>query len=188
MSTRRWPWAAALIAVVAAACSNNYNNAVGPAQTLGNPDSLTYLLLPGGPDLPNGVLLSWVGTSDPNVTNYVAFARNADSGQFGELGTTVSNSFHTAGTPLLQYYVASQDQFGDVSSGTPTITIDTAPPLPPPDSLCAYGIDSGVKLNWAANARAAGPALFAYYRVYSEMAQGTGASASCPNVGPDFAV
>jgi hypothetical protein len=188
VSIRRWPWAVAILATTALACSNNNSNPSGPAQALGNPDSLTYLLLPGGPDQPNGVLLSWIPATDPNVTNYIVFARVADTGAFGEVGITLSNSFHTAGTPLPQYYVASEDQFGDVSSGTAIVTIDTAPPLPPPDTVTAVGIDSGAKLHWSANGRAVNPALFAYYRVYSETAVTSNSTTTCPTTGPDFAV
>jgi hypothetical protein len=189
MSTRVWTVAAMALATVAvAACGNNNNNVSAPAETLGNPDSLTYLLLPGGPDLPNGILLSWAPATDPNVTNYVAFARLADTGQFGELGSTVSTSFHQAGEPLPQYYVASEDQFGDISSGTAIISVDTAPPLPPPNSVTATGFDSASKVHWSADARLLNPALFAYYRVYSETAVISGMTASCPTTGPDFAV
>jgi hypothetical protein len=174
--------------VAVAACGNNNNNVSAPAEALGNPDSLTFLLLPGGPDVPNGILLSWIPAADPNVTNYIAFARLADTGQFGELGTTVSSSFHQAGQPLPQYYVASQDQFGDISSGSAIISVDTAPPLPPPDAVTATGFDSASKVHWSANGRLANPALFAYYRVYSETAVVTGMTPNCPTTGPDFAV
>ena len=189
VSRRGWPWAVAFLATTAVACSNNNGSPTSQATSLGNPDSLTYLLLPGGPDQPNGVLLSWLPATDPNVTNYVVFARNVDTGtgNFGELGITVSPSFHTAGTPLLQYYVASQDQFGDISSGTSVVTIDTAPPLPPPDTVTAVGIDSGSKIHWSSNGRTTNPALFAYYRVYSETAVSNGTT-TCPTTGPDFAV
>lgn len=186
---RRWPWAVALLATTAVACSNNNGNATGPAQALGNPGTLTYLLLPGGPDLSNGILLSWGPATDPNVTNYIVFADTAIGGGFGELGTTLSTSFHVAASPPLpQYFVASQDQFGDISSGTDTVTIDPTPPLPPPDTVTAVGIDSGSKLHWSANARLQNPALFAYYRVYSETAQVSGMTITCPTTGPDFAV
>jgi hypothetical protein len=184
MSRRHWSGAAVVVAI-AAACSNN-NRVTGPVVTLGNPDSLTYLLLPGAPDRPNGVLLSWVPATDPNVTNYVVYAR--DTGTFGVVGTTISNSFHDAGVPPFhQYYVASEDQFGDISSGTASVTIDTAPPLPPPGTVVAAGIDSGSKLHWSTDARLVNPALFSHYRVYSETAAISGSSASCPTVGPDFA-
>ena len=188
MSVGRLSGVVVALAAGVVACSNNNVNASGPAETLGNPDSLTYLLLPGGPDQPNGVLLSWIPTTDPNVTNYIVFARNADTGSFGEIGITLSNSFHTAGTPLLEYYVASEDQFGDVSSGTAVVTIDTAPPLPPPDTVTAVGIDSGSKIHWSSNGRTTNPAIFAYYRVYSETATVSGMTTSCPTPGSDFAV
>jgi hypothetical protein len=188
MSRRHWSSAAVVVAIAAAACSNNNGRVTGPAVTLGNPDSLTFLLLPGAPDQPNGVLLSWVPATDPNVTNYVVYARGADTGTFGVVGTTISNSFHDAGVPPFhQYYVASEDQFGDISRGTASVTIDTAPPLPPPRTIEAMGIDSGSKLHWSTDARLVNPALFSHYRVYSETAVVSGSTASCPTVGPDFA-
>ena len=91
MSTRGWSLAAmALVVAGVAACSNNNDNISAPAESLGNPDSLTYLLLPGGPDAPNGILLSWAPATDPNVTNYIVLASTVDSqADFGELGTTL---------------------------------------------------------------------------------------------------
>lgn len=189
MSRRGWSSLVLLVAVGVAACyNNNQRYPVGPGQSLGNPDSLSYLLLPGGPDQPNGVLLSWVPSKDPNVTNYIVYARAADTGQYGTVGTTVSNTFHDAGRPARQYYVASQDQVGNISSGTSPVTIDTTPPLSPPDQVTGVGIDSGAKLRWSASARLQNPSLFSYYRVYSETATGSGSTLSCPNVGSDFAL
>lgn len=176
-----------LAAAAVAACGNNNQNISAPAETLGNPDSLTYLLLPGGPDAPNGILLSWVPASDPNVVNYVVFASAADS-QFGTLGTTISNTFHQAGLPFPQYYVASEDQYGDISSGSNIINVDTAPPLPPPSSITATGFDSASEVTWSANARLQSPSLFAYYRVYSEPAAVSGMTVSCATPGPGFAL
>ncbi len=176
-----------LVVAGVAACSNNNNNISAPAEALGNPDSLTYLLLPGGPDAPNGILLSWAPATDPNVANYVVFASASDS-QFGVIGSTLSTSFHQAGAPFPQYYVASEDQFGDISSGTPTLHVDTTPPLPPPDSLSAAGFDSASEIHWSSNARLQNPAIFAYYRVYSEPAVVTGMTGTCATPGPGFAV
>jgi hypothetical protein len=190
MSTRGFSLAAMGFVVAAvAACGNNNDNISAPAESLGNPDSLTYLLLPGGPDAPNGILLSWAPATDPNVTNYIVFGSTIDSAaDFGELGTTISTSFHQAGTPLPFYFVASQDQFGDISSGTSVITVDTAPPLPPPSTVTATGFDSASEITWSPNARLQNPSLFAYYRVYSEPAVVSGMTATCATPGPGFAV
>jgi hypothetical protein len=176
----------ALVVAGVAACSNNNDNISAPAEALGNPDSLTYLLLPGGPDAPNGILLSWAPATDPNVTNYIVLASTVDSqADFGELGTTLSTSFHQAGIPFPFYYVASEDQFGDISSGTPIIAVDTAPELAPPSTITAAGFDSASEISWSADARLAHPNEFAYYRVYSEPAQGGN---TCATPGPGFAV
>jgi hypothetical protein len=190
MSTRGLSVAAmGLVVAAVAACSSNNNNISAPAEALGNPDSLTYLLLPGGPDAPNGILLSWAPSTDPNVTNYVVLASTIDStADFGVLGSTLSTSFHQAGTPLPFFFVASEDQFGDISSGTPVITIDTAPPLPPPNTITATGFDSASEVTWSPNARLQNPSLFAYYRVYSEPAVVSGSTGTCETPGPGFAV
>jgi hypothetical protein len=179
----------ALVVAGVAACSNNNDNISAPAESLGNPDSLTYLLLPGGPDAPNGILLSWAQATDPNVTNYIVLASTVDSqADFGELGTTLSTSFHQAGIPFPFYYVASEDQFGDISSGTPIISVDTAPELAPPSTITATGFDSASEVSWSADARLAHPNEFAYYRVYSEPAQVSGMTNTCATPGPGFAV
>ena len=66
---RKGLWACVTVAglVTVAAC-DNYNT--GPVETinLGNPDSLMYVLLPGAPAKPEGVMLTWVAATDPNVS------------------------------------------------------------------------------------------------------------------------
>src|SRR5262249_50167926 len=88
--------------------------------------------------------------------------------------------------PSNQYYVASEDANGDISSGTSPITVNTQQVLPAPDGLTPTAIDSGVKLTWSADARLSDPAKFAYYRVYSEPAVVTGGTASCPTGAAGF--
>ena len=94
----------------------------------------------------------------------------------------------TAGTeyfdvqPLGQYYVASEDQEGDISSGTSTISVDTVPPVPAPSGLTGTPLDSGVALTWSNSVRLANTSIFSYYRVYSEQPSGS----SCPAAGSGF--
>jgi hypothetical protein len=84
--------------------------------------------------------------------------------------------------------VASEDQFGDISSGTPILSVDTTPPLPPPDAISAAGFDSASEIQWSSSARLQNPALFSYYRVYSEPAQVSGMTSNCATPGPGFAI
>ncbi len=187
MLNRRWTLAAAALAASSAACSNN----TGPVQTgvrLANPDSLTYVLLPGVPGQTSGVMLAWAPAPDQNVTGYVIYGRASASGAWNTLASTGATVYFDPGTPLAEYYVASEDQVGDVSSGTPAVAVDTASPFGPPDSLAAIGINTGVKLHWSADARLSNPGLFAYYRVFSEPASGSGGSAACPNGAAGFAL
>jgi hypothetical protein len=182
-----WSCIAMAGATAVAACNSNYGTAPRSQVTLGDPDSLTYVLLPGWPGQPAGVLLTWVGASDPSVTSYVVYGRDAAGGSYGPMGHTGGTTFFDA-FPQNQYYVASEDQAGDISRGTQPITVDLTPPLAAPDGLAGVGIDSGAKLAWSTSARLGNPSEFSYYRVYSEPAivsgtTGAGAVPELPAVG-----
>lgn len=179
MPKRTWSWVAVALAAALAACSNNNLTGPVPQVTLGNPDSLTYVLLPAAPGTPLGVLLSWVPATDPNVTDYVVYVRDSSAGTWGVLAYTGTTTYFDS-RPGAQYYVASEDQVGDISSGTSPITVDTAPPLGPPGGLAGTGIDSGAKLTWSDSVRLNSKTLFSYYRVYSEPATVSGGTNSCP--------
>jgi hypothetical protein len=171
--------AVGLLAAFAIGCSNGTDNLAPSTVTLGNPDSLSYLLLPSSPGVPAGILLKWVAASDPNVTNYVVYAAIVGGG-WNPVAYTGQTSYFVPGTPANQYYIASMDANQDVSSGTSPITVNTQQVLPPPDGLTSVPIDSGVKLTWSPDARLSNPAQFAYYRVYSEPAVVSGGTANCP--------
>jgi hypothetical protein len=168
-----------LAAALAIGCSNGVDNLSSSTVTLGNPDSLSYLLLPGQPGVPQGVLLSWGAASDPNVTNYVVYAAVVGGG-WNTIAYTGQTTYFDPGTPAAQYYVASEDANGDISTGTSPITVSTQQVLPPPDGLAEDSLDGGVALTWSADARLSNPTEFAYYRVYSEPAVVTGGTTSCP--------
>lgn len=203
MPNRIWSCIAIAGATAVAACNNNYGTAPRSQVTLGDPDSLTYVLLPGWPGQPAGVLLTWAAATDPSVTSYVVYGRDSVGGSYGLMGHTGGTTFFNA-LPRNQYYVASEDQVGDISQGTQPITVDATPPLPPPGGLTGVAIDSGAKLAWSTSVRLGNPSEFSYYRVYSEPATtststGSGAllpelptvsarwvAASCPAAGSGF--
>jgi hypothetical protein len=161
-------------AVIAVGCSPS-NETTSTASTLPNPDSLTYQLVGGSPGAPSGVLLSWAPAGSASVVAYDIFSRDATSASWGQIGTTILTVFEDAEQPSLQYYVASQDQYGDVSTGTAAITVDTTNTLGPPSSLTVTAFDSAAQLVWAPVAGNDSAAL-AYYNVYSEAPSG----GSCP--------
>jgi hypothetical protein len=171
---------AAVAALAAAGCGTK-NYTAPTATALGNPDSLTYTLLPAAPGVAGGVLLQWAPTADPNVVAYAVFARTSTTGSWATIATTVLNGFDDQEIPSLQYYVASEDAFGDLSTGTPTLTVDTtaASGLPAPDTLVATPFDSAAQVTWAGVANSSA-ATVSYYRVFSEAPTGSGVSAACP--------
>jgi hypothetical protein len=167
-------------AAVLGACNNGTTNPVSNVD-LGNPDSLAYVLLPGRPATPEGVVLTWVAATDPNVTNYVIYGRSDSTASWGVVAYTGNTEYFDV-TPLIQYYVASEDGEGDISSGTATVTIDTVPPMPAPGGLAGVGLDSGAALTWSDSVRVDHSSIFSNYRVYSEAASG----GSCPTGGSGF--
>lgn len=155
----------ALLAVVAG-CTTEV---VGP-DTLGAPTNLAYQLVPSGdPDAPEGVVLSWEEPADDRVTNYVIYSRGSTSAGWSRRAETTSSTFHDAGTPHLQYYVASQDASGVESDRSNVVTVDIDDRLPAPSGLVSISLDRAVHLSWSANAYNADPDRFDYYRVYSTL-------------------
>jgi hypothetical protein len=171
------------VAVAAAlgACSQSTTSPVSNVD-LGNPDSLSYVLLPGAPAQPEGVLLTWVAATDPNVAGYILYGRIDSTASWSVVAEIVGVTQYFDVQPALQYYVASTDESGDISSGTATITIDTAPPMPAPGGLAGTGLDSGAALTWNDSVRVDHSTIFNYYRVYSEVASGS----NCPTGGTGF--
>src|SRR5215469_14181133 len=108
-------------AATLAACNQATTNPVSNVN-LGNPDSLSYVLIPGVPAKPEGVMLTWVAATDPSVTNYVVYGRADTSASWGVVAYTGETEYFDI-QPAGQYYVSSEDGSGDISSGTATITI-----------------------------------------------------------------
>jgi hypothetical protein len=163
------------------ACTQSTTNPVSNVN-LGNPDSLSYVLLPGAPAQPQGVMLTWVAATDPNVTNYVVYGRADSAATWGVIAYTGETEYFDL-QPAGQYYISSEDGSGDISSGTTAITVDTTPPMPPPGGLAPGApLDSAVALSWNDSVRVDHSAIFNYYRVYSEAASG----ATCPTAGAGF--
>jgi hypothetical protein len=167
-----------LLGALALGCSNGVDN-LSSTVTLGNPDSLSYVLFPSSPGVASGVLLTWGAATDPNVTSYVVYAAVVGGG-WNPIAYTAETEYFDQGTPANQYYVASQDNDGDISTGTSPITVVTTQILPPPNGLAEDSLNGGVALTWSADARLSNPSQFAYYRVYSEPAIGSGGTANCP--------
>jgi hypothetical protein len=159
-----------LAAVVATtACTRYDDDGMGPdGRELGAPSDLRYQLMPSGdPALPDGVLLRWTEPDDDRVTSYVVYSRAAVGDRWSRRATTTSSSFHDTGIPHLQYYVVAQDDLGNESRPSNTITVDERNRLPAPSGLLSVSLDQAIQLSWPANARQTGGERFAYYRVYS---------------------
>jgi hypothetical protein len=188
MRTKLWSGAAIACAALVAACASSAPTAStgGGNGALGNPDSLAYLLLPGGPAQPAGVVLTWAPASDPNVAAYVIYGRAASTSTWSALAITGGLSFFDNQTGFAQYYVASEDGSGNVSTGTPAITVNYNPTIGAPDSLTGAAFDGAVALHWGAGQRHADSTIFSNYRVYSELAQVTGATTTCPATSSSF--
>ena len=155
-------------AVAIAACTRYDDDGIGPdGRELGAPSDLRYQLMPSGdPSRPDGILLRWTAPDDRRVASYVVYSRGAVGDRWSRRATTTSNSFHDTGLPHLQYYVVAQDDLGNESRPTNTVTVDERNRLPAPSGLVSVSLDRAVQLSWPANARQTVGERFAYYRVY----------------------
>jgi hypothetical protein len=156
-----------LLAVALAGCE--VNGATAPVDPAA-PTDLAFQLQPSGdPNLPLGVLLTWVAPSNGRAVSYDVYGRSANTG-WQLRATTTSTSFHDIGAPESQYYVvALDDQSGQMGQST-TITIDLTSRLPAPLSLTSITLNSAIQLSWSNNAVQAGGTgglSFDHYRVYS---------------------
>ena len=186
MKTKLSSAAAIACAALVGACASAAPTGSGTGPTLGNPGPLTYVLLPGAPGLPAGVLLTWGAASDPNVAAYLVYARQNASANWVGLAITGATTYYDGETAYTQYYIASEDAAGDISSGNAPITVVYTPTILAPDSLAGTALDSAAKLHWSADQRLANPAIFAYYRVYSELATVAGGDTTCTAAAPSF--
>jgi hypothetical protein len=181
--------AVGLVGVVAALAGCSSSNYTAPKATvLTDPSNVSYMLLPGAPAIPNGVLLSWTDANDSRITDYAVFARDSSSQQFAEIGVTTSNTFHDGGTPAGQYMVWGEDAAGDHSPGV-AFAVSAVSPLPPPDTISSAAFNAAAELRWTDTPLASPNASeFSYYRVYSDSAIVSGNTATCSTNLGDLAV
>src|SRR3954468_1208671 len=73
------------------------------------PTNLTFQLQPSGdPNVPLGVLLSWVPPANGRATSFNVYGRTTSTG-WQLRATTTSPSFHDSGIPESEYYVSALD-------------------------------------------------------------------------------
>jgi hypothetical protein len=132
------------------------------------PAHVTYQLIPSGdPNAPAGVLLSWDVPSSGRANSFNVYARSSTSAQWLLRATTTSPTFHDAGTPSAQYYVATRDVDGNEIAQSAVVTIDLSARLPAPTGLLSTSLNAAIHLRWNSNAVDASHGTFDYYRVYS---------------------
>jgi len=131
------------------------------------PTNLTYQLIPSGdPTVPAGVLLTWEIPRSGRANAFNIYGR-LNGGAWQLRATTTSPTFHDAGLPDDQYYVATRDENGGELGNSNIVTIDRRAALPAPKALASISLNSAVQLYWADNAVAASTGTFDHYRVYS---------------------
>ncbi|HXT15491.1 MAG TPA: hypothetical protein VN706_07655 [Gemmatimonadaceae bacterium] len=145
----------------------------GPDVDPDAPTNLTYQLIPSGdPTTPLGVLLTWEVPTSGRANSFNVYGR-LGGGDWQLRATTTSPSFHDAGLPEAQYYVATRDDNGDELAHSETISIDLQSRLPAPQGLTSISLNGAVQLAWSSNAVDASRATFDHYRVYSTPYDGT---------------
>jgi fibronectin type 3 domain-containing protein len=161
MHLRRWLLAALL---PLAACEISTDP--GPRLDPDAPARLTYQLIPSGdPGAPLGVLLSWDLPTSGRANAFNIYGRSGSVGNWTLRATTTSTTFHDAGTPEEQYYVATRDANGNEIGNSNVVTIDLTSSLPAPNGLGSVSLNGAIQLYWSSNA--ANVAGFDHYRVYS---------------------
>jgi hypothetical protein len=137
------------------------------------PANLTYQLTPSGdPSAPLAVLLSWDIPRSNNANAFNIYGR-VNGGDWQLRGTTTSNTFHDAGVPDVQYYVASRDVDGNDIARSNTITINLNMNVPAPTGFTSVSLNGAVQLAWSSSAFDALQGAFDHYRVYSTAYDGT---------------
>jgi hypothetical protein len=131
------------------------------------PANLTYELIPSGdPNQPLGVLLSWDVPSSGRANAFNVYGRSNGSNWILR-ATTTSPTFHDAGQPEQQYYVATRDASGQEIANSNIVSIDMQSRLPAPQNLTSVSLNAAVQLLWSPNAVNASSATFDHYLVYS---------------------
>ena len=139
------------------------------------PANLSYQLVPSGdPANPLGVLLSWSVPASGRANSFNVYGRPSASGAWQLRATTTSPTFHDAGTPEAQYYVATRDVNGEELAQSSILTVDVySSRLPAPLGLTSISLNAAVQLSWRSNAVDASHGTFDFYRVYSTAYDGT---------------
>ena len=161
----------ALAALVAlAACED----LVGPGGDPDAPANLTYQLIPSGdPTAPLAVLLSWDVPRSGRATAFNVYGRTGPGSYWQLRATTTSPTFHDAGVPDLEYYVATRDDQGNELAQSTVVTIDLRASVPTPAGLHTISLNTAIQLAWSSNAVDALHGAFDHYRVYSASYDGT---------------
>lgn len=161
----------ALAALVAlAACGD----LVGPGGDPDAPANLTYQLIPSGdPAAPVAVLLSWDLPRSGRATAFNVYGRTGPGGYWQLRATTTSPTFHDAGVPDLEYYVATRDDQGNELAQSNVVTIDLRANVPTPAGLHSISLNTAIQLAWSSNAVDALHGAFDHYRVYSATYDGS---------------
>jgi hypothetical protein len=133
------------------------------------PANVTYELLPSGnPNAPSGVILSWDVPRSGRANSFNVYGRQAAGAAWQLRATTTSPTFHDAGVPDAQYYVATRDASGQEIAQSLTVTIDlVASRLPAPQGLSSVSLNAAIQLVWSGNAVSASQTTFDHYLVYS---------------------
>src|SRR5215208_4150483 len=133
-----------------AACEiNDFTGVVDPDA----PSDLSYQLIPSGdPQLPLGVLLTWTPPQSRRATTFDVYGRSSSNEGWIRRATTTSYTFHDAGRPQLQYYVAAFDGAGNELGRTDVVVIDERNRLPAPLNLTSISLNRAVQLSWSRNA------------------------------------
>jgi len=130
------------------------------------PTNLSFQLTPSGdPNLPLGILLTWVPPSNGRAATFDIYGQSNSTGWIRR-ATTTSPSFHDAGVPQSQYYVAAIDGQGAEMGRSAIVTVNLADRLPAPLGLSSITLNGAIHLGWSDNALVAG-STFDHYRVYS---------------------
>jgi hypothetical protein len=145
-----------------------------PASDPDAPTNLTYELIPSGtPGAPAGVLLSWDVPRSGRANSFNVYSRAANANGWQLRATTTSPTFHDAGTPDAQYYVATRDADANEIGRSDIITIDLQTRLPAPQGLASISLNGAIQLAWSSNAVDASHGTFDRYLVYSTAYDGS---------------
>jgi hypothetical protein len=144
---------------------------------LTDPDAVanvTYQLIPSGdPTAPAGVLLSWDLPRSGRANSFNVYGRESARADWQLRATTTSPTFHDAGIPEAQYYIATRDVDGNEIGRSAVVTIDLQTRLPAPLGLTSISLNGAIQLTWRSNAVDAAHGTFDRYIVYSTAYDGT---------------